>query len=129
MNAKLKDKLYLFGSRDIPIKLLESLVEYDPERIVPRPDNAEECLGAETKILKKLIAVAREEMPSSRIKDWYMSSLAWYRANPLDIAAFRKALRSLKMKSCDEYKSRIGLGFKFAENVWGLFEKKGGIIT
>ena len=129
MNNHIKDRLYLFGSRDIPIKLLESLVEYDPERIIPRPDQCEECLGSETKILKKLIAVAREEMPSSRIKDWYLSSLAWYRTNPLDVMAFRKALRSLQMKSADEYRVRVGLGFKFAENVWGLFEKKGGIIT
>lgn len=148
----LRDQLYLYTSQEIPIKLLETLIELltgfnsSYSDITGRVGvmgvtkdmaatfgfshkdmmDEDKCVKAGTKCFTKILNVIRMAFPSASIADWYLLTISCYYT---DFDKAKDILSQDGINGWNDYKTKRGYGSDFAERVWNHFKNIGGSVT
>ena len=149
MTSKLRDRLYFYSSVELPMKLMQAMVENiglyscnNKGRVgimgVTR-DVAEEygyrhlemfnydmCFAAGARHFKKMLKEIRFNLPGIRLEEWYLFTLACYCSGQEKVI---DSMKKLDKKEWDYYKARFSSGVEFSEKVWERFKSIGGEIT
>jgi len=148
----IKNTLYLYSNREIPIRLLEVIVEhtskYNPGyrdeegRIgligvrkekadsfnMPHEDmtDHEKCLEVGVRAIREILFDMRSRFPEMSLDEWYLFALARFRSNSHEV---HHLMKKINPRTWSDYKKNTDWGVQFAEKVWKDFKSLGGTIT
>jgi len=124
VKKKLRDKLYLYASQDLPMKLLSSIVECTPESSEGYFND--KTIQSNVQRFRKILKEVRFNMPYLSIDEWYLFALAYYQAGKDQVVPI---IQTMVNATWIEYRNRFKVGSEFAEKVWRVFKESGGEIT
>ncbi len=148
----IRNSLYLYSSREIPVRLLEVIVKhtskYNPGYrdkegrfglIGVRKDKAdsfnvphedmldhEKCLEVGVRAIREILFDMRSRFPGMSLDEWYLFALARFRSSSHEI---HHLMKKANLETWDDYKKNAKWGVRFAEKVWTDFKTSGGTIT